>query len=105
MIGEAADWTFFTAPTKRGRTSANEALAQRFGDRLGLGVDLQLLVNMPHVRRHRIDRDTEFPRRRLVDVTLAQQGKQPQLLRSEMIAGVVGRAELAKELHHAPGNL
>src|ERR1700674_2552436 len=74
--------------------------AHRLSDRRGLGVDLQLLVDVAYVVAHRVDADAEVPAGRLVAASLGEQTEQLDLLGRERLLERDRRRGAAEQLHH-----
>ncbi len=58
----------------------NQAIAQGFSNSFGFGVDLQLLVDVTHVERNRVNADVQLKRGSLVVVSFNQQLEQTRLV-------------------------
>ena len=63
-------------------------------------MDLQLLVDVAHVKRDGGDLNSQSDCRRLVVVAFDEKFQEAQFVRSELVLGSVGRANLAKQLNH-----
>src|SRR5215510_4760902 len=68
-------------------------------------MDLKLLVDVPHVKRDRINAHTQLGGGSLVVVSIDQQFQQAPLVRSQLIIGLFRWSELSEESYDAPRNL
>src|SRR3954454_4228767 len=85
-----------------GRASAlsvlfDESVAERPGDGFGLGVDLELFVDVAHVELDGVVADAQLGGGRSVVVAFDEQAQQPRLVRRELAVGALGRAYVAEE--------
>ena len=77
--------------------SLNEAVAQRFDDCFGLGVDLQFAVDVSHMKADGVDAASKFGGSRLMTVAFYKQLQQTDFVRSQLIIGFRGRADSSEE--------
>src|SRR5208282_6304324 len=103
----SADWWAFnhggekrSPPVQVGIRKAkltHNAGTQRFGDGLGFGVHMELLVHMLHVKCDCVGADVEFAGSRFVVVAFGEQLKQSEFVRSQVMGRGQRRAKVAKQ--------
>ena len=72
----------------------DEALAHRFGDGFGLGVDFQFLVDVSHVELDRVVTDILFSGGGRIVMALDKELQVPRFMRSQVVFGTLRRAKL-----------
>src|ERR1039458_335270 len=80
------------------------AVTQGLGHGLGLGVDLQLLIDVTHVKRDSVYAHPHFDARGLVIVAIHQQLQEAGFVRREAIVGMFRRAHLPEQFDHPAGH-
>jgi hypothetical protein len=72
---------------------ADQSIAHGLGHRFRLRVHLELLVDVAHVRRDRVDADFERNRRGLVVVSFDEELQEPRFVWGQLVIDPIGRSD------------
>src|SRR5215469_12283345 len=85
--------------------SVDDAATEGLGNSFRFGMDVQLRVDVLHVKTDCIDTDAQLGRRGLVVVALGEKPQQAQFVRGQIVSGWFPRPDFAKKLDHSPCHL
>src|SRR5215469_17348645 len=81
--------------------SVDDAATEGLGNSFRFGMDVQLRVDVLHVKTDCIDTDAQLGRRGLVVVALGEKPQQPQFVRCQIVSGRFPWTNFAKERDHS----
>src|SRR5262249_42172546 len=82
----------------------DEPGAEGFGDRLAFGVQLEFFVDLLDMKANRIDADAEGGGCSFVAVALDEEFEKAQLMRRELLLGLLWRTDFAEQFDYSPGD-